>query len=51
VIPLSDGGRMLATIHPSYILRIKDEADKRAQYRRFVADLKVCAGALAERAA
>jgi len=43
VMPLPDGGRMLATIHPSYILRIDDEADKRAQYRQFVADLKVCA--------
>jgi len=42
VIDLDDGGRMLATIHPSYILRIEDEADKRAQYRHFVADLKVC---------
>jgi len=50
VLPLADGGRMLATIHPSYILRIEDEADKRAQYRQFVADLKVCAGALAEAA-
>jgi uracil-DNA glycosylase len=51
VIPLTDGGRMLATIHPSYILRIHDEADKRAQYRQFVADLKVCARALANLAA
>jgi uracil-DNA glycosylase len=51
VIPLADGGRMLATIHPSYILRIEDEADKRAQYRNFVADLKVCAKALADLAA
>jgi uracil-DNA glycosylase family protein len=51
VIPLTDGGRMLATIHPSYILRIEDEADKRAQYRHFVADLKVCAKTLAELAA
>ncbi|AXK81302.1 uracil-DNA glycosylase [Pseudolabrys taiwanensis] len=42
LIDLADGGRMLATIHPSYILRIEDEADKRAQYRQFVADLKVC---------
>lgn len=48
VLPLADGGRMLATIHPSYILRIEDEADKRAQYRQFVADLKTCAKALAE---
>jgi uracil-DNA glycosylase family protein len=51
VIPLTDGGRMLATIHPSYILGIHDEADKRAQYRQFVADLKVCARALANLAA
>jgi uracil-DNA glycosylase family protein len=43
IILLSDGGRMLATIHPSYILRIKDDADKRAHYRLFVADLKACA--------
>lgn len=47
VIDLSDGGRMVATIHPSYILRIEDEADKRAQYRAFVTDLKTCAKALA----
>jgi len=39
-------GQMLATIHPSYILRIQDEADKRAQYKQFVADLRVCAKAL-----
>lgn len=43
VLTLQDGGRMLATIHPSYILRIEDEADKRAQYRKFVADLRACA--------
>jgi uracil-DNA glycosylase family protein len=50
VLPLPDGGRMLATIHPSYILRIEDEADKKAQYRQFVGDLKVCARALAKSA-
>jgi DNA polymerase len=48
VMSLSDGGRMLATIHPSFILRIEDEADKRAQYRRLVADLKACVKALAK---
>ena len=42
VMSLPDGGHMLATIHPSYILRIEDEAAKRAQYRKFVADLKLC---------
>jgi uracil-DNA glycosylase len=41
---------MLATIHPSYILRIEDDADKRAQYKQFVSDLKVCAKALAKAA-
>ena len=50
LLPLPDGGRMLATIHPSYILRIRDEADKRAQYRQFVADLTICAKALAKTA-
>lgn len=47
VIDLADGDRMVATIHPSYILRIEDEADKRTQYRAFVSDLKVCRKALA----
>ena len=51
VLDLPDGGRMVATIHPSYILRIEDEADKRAQYRQFVDDLKTCAKLLAEAAA
>ncbi|HET9714942.1 MAG TPA: UdgX family uracil-DNA binding protein [Pseudolabrys sp.] len=50
VMALQDGGRMLATIHPSYILRIEDEVDRRAQYKMFVADLKVCARALAKAA-
>jgi len=50
VMPLPGGGRMLATVHPSYILRIRDDADKRAQYRQFVADLTICAKALAKTA-
>jgi len=50
VISLADGGHMLATIHPSYILRIEDDADKRTQYRQFVADLKVCRKFLAQAA-
>ena len=50
VISLADGGHMLATIHPSYILRIEDDADKRRQYRQFVADLKVCRKFLADAA-
>jgi DNA polymerase len=38
----------LATIHPSYLLRIEDERDKAAEYRRFVADLKLGVKFLAE---
>jgi hypothetical protein len=28
---------MLATIHPSYLLRFRDDRDKAAKYRLFVA--------------
>jgi DNA polymerase len=42
LIPLPDGQQMIATMHPSYLLRIPDEADKRKQYRLFVRDLKLC---------
>jgi uracil-DNA glycosylase family protein len=42
LLPLPDGGDMIATVHPSYLLRIPDETDKRAQYRLFVRDLRVC---------
>jgi uracil-DNA glycosylase len=31
----------LVTIHPSYLLRIQEEADAAAEYLRFVADLKL----------
>jgi len=50
VLPLPGGGQMVATIHPSYILRIEDEGDKRTQYRQLVADLKLCAKILAKAA-
>ena len=38
-IELADGGLGRVTIHPSFLLRIADKADARAQYERFVADL------------
>ena len=50
VLSLPDEGQMVATIHPSYILRIEDVADKRTHYGQFVADLKVCAKILANAA-
>lgn len=40
LVEMPDGGMMVATIHPSYVLRIQDERDKQAQYRAFVRDLK-----------
>jgi uracil-DNA glycosylase len=40
VLDTPDGGKMVATIHPSYVLRIEDERDKQAQYRQLVRDLK-----------
>jgi uracil-DNA glycosylase len=42
-IDLADGSRLVVTIHPSALLRIEEEADKRAQYRAFVRDLKSAA--------
>jgi DNA polymerase len=39
-ITLSDGARMLPTVHPSYLLRIPDPAAKAAERARFVDDLK-----------
>ena len=40
---LPDGTMLSVTVHPSSLLRIKDEADKRAAYKSFVADLKKAA--------
>jgi len=37
--PLADGTRVRVTIHPSLVLRLRTEAEKKAEYRRFVADL------------
>jgi len=45
VLEMPDGGQMVATIHPSYILRIDDERDKEAQYRAFIRDLKAAKAA------
>jgi uracil-DNA glycosylase len=50
-MPLEDGSRMVTTIHPSYLLRIRDDNDKAAEYRRFVQDLRACAKLLADKAA
>ncbi|HEY3637285.1 MAG TPA: UdgX family uracil-DNA binding protein [Rhizomicrobium sp.] len=39
----NDGSRGLLTVHPSYLLRLPDEAAKREEYGKFVADLRTAA--------
>ena len=39
-LELADGATGLITVHPSYLLRIPDEAGRAAERDRFVADLK-----------
>jgi DNA polymerase len=39
------------TVHPSALLRIKDDDDKAREYRAFVADLRRAAAFLRKRAA
>ena len=48
---LAGGTAAFVTIHPSYLLRIEDEADKRREYENFVADLRPAARALKNAAA
>jgi DNA polymerase len=40
-IPGSDRSTIVATIHPSAILRLADQSERRQEYARFVEDLKV----------
>jgi uracil-DNA glycosylase family protein len=47
-IELADGSRLVVTIHPSYLLRIQEEADKRREYGLFVNDLKLASALLAQ---
>jgi len=48
---LGDGTLTFVTIHPSFLLRIEDEADKAREYRNFVADLRRAARTMAREAA
>jgi uracil-DNA glycosylase family protein len=49
-VAMADGTTLVITVHPSALLRIKDEADKRAAYKEFVADLKAAKTAAAKKA-
>ncbi len=48
---LADGTAAFVTIHPSWLLRIEDEADKEREYKNLVADLRPAAKVLAKKAA
>ena len=39
-LQLADGAVAVVTVHPSFLLRIKDPADKKRGYRNFVRDLQ-----------
>lgn len=40
---LADGAKARVTVHPSLLLRLQTEAEKAAEYRRFVGDLRAAA--------
>ena len=40
LIDLDDGTKALVTVHPSYLLRVPDEAARREAYAAFVEDLR-----------
>jgi DNA polymerase len=46
LIDLNNGIKALVTVHPSYLLRLPDEAAKAREYERFVSDLKIAAALL-----
>ena len=48
-IPAPFAPHVLATVHPSSILRAADEKSRHAAFEQFVTDLRVAAGALTER--
>ena len=43
-IPLKEGAKGVVTYHPSFLLRLPDEAAKRKAYAEFVEDLRFAAG-------
>lgn len=47
VVVTAGSGRVIATVHPSSILRAPDDAERRGEGRRFVADLKMVVRTLA----
>lgn len=50
LIDLDDGIKALVTVHPSYLLRLPDEAARLREYERFVGDLRIAAALLGKSA-
>ncbi len=48
LMPLREGVEGFITVHPSFLLRVPDEASKAREYEKFVADLKLIARHLPE---
>lgn len=48
---LEDGTPAFVTIHPSFLLRIREQRDRAREYRRFVADLQAAVAAAPRNAA
>ena len=40
-LQLPEGGAALITVHPSYLLRLPDEAQRQVEYARFIEELKM----------
>ena len=47
VLDGGDHSRVIVTIYPSYLLRLRDDESKEREYKGFVADLRRCAKLLA----
>ena len=45
-LTLPEGGEAWITVHPSYLLRLPDEAARKMEYERFVEDLKLAKAAV-----
>ena len=43
ILPLGTSRRAIVTVHPSFLLRLPDEASKASAYAKFVADLTIVA--------
>jgi DNA polymerase len=41
-LSFGDASELMITVHPSALLRIPEQADRRAEYARFVGDLRLC---------